>query len=300
MQANEYSLGILGSFQCYVLSAQVLNRSLCSYSYANSVLQALYFCAPFREQVLQYADTSTPDLVLQTPHAPQPPPTQPSPVARWKPERKFSGVTPDATNGIAVAGPVIPSSPPTLFSALRSLFLYISQNPSDKGTVAPRAFIEKLKDVNELFRSTMHQDAHEFLNYLLNKIVEEMEEERKQLTTPNGDDCEDAVTFAFPPSRNLPSLSKVSNSLGTLPSIAPATTNSSSGTSQAVTLVHRLFEGVLTSETRCLTCETVSATNCLYETSSKTAIGIFARRSFPGPLRRYRAEFEHNRVLAPI
>ena len=33
----------------------------------------------------------------------------------------------------------------------------------------------------------MHHDAHEFLNYLLNRIVEEMEEaERLQL--PSGDD----------------------------------------------------------------------------------------------------------------
>jgi uncharacterized UBP type Zn finger protein len=34
----------------------------------------------------------------------------------------------------------------------------------------------------------MHQDAHEFLNYLLNKIVEEIEEEKKLLQVPV-DDC---------------------------------------------------------------------------------------------------------------
>ena len=33
----------------------------------------------------------------------------------------------------------------------------------------------------------MHQDAHEFLNYLLNRIVEEIEEERKQRLA-SGDD----------------------------------------------------------------------------------------------------------------
>ncbi|XP_006454274.1 hypothetical protein AGABI2DRAFT_53794, partial [Agaricus bisporus var. bisporus H97] len=97
----------------------------------------------------------------------------------------------------------------TLFSALRSLFLYISTHPGDKGTISPRTFIDKLKETKEDFRSTMHQDAHEFLNHLLNMIVEEIEEER-----------------------NLP---------------------------QEATLVHKLFEGVLTSETRCLTCETVSS-----------------------------------------
>jgi len=36
----------------------------------------------------------------------------------------------------------------------------------------------------------MHQDAHEFLNYLLNRIVEEIEQERKQKgSVPSGDDC---------------------------------------------------------------------------------------------------------------
>ncbi|EGO31229.1 hypothetical protein SERLADRAFT_336365, partial [Serpula lacrymans var. lacrymans S7.9] len=102
----------------------------------------------------------------------------------------------------------------TLFSALRSLYIHISDNPVDKGTVAPRAFIDKLKELNELFRSTMHQDAHEFSNYLLNRIVEEMEDERKhyQTAVPSG-----------------------------------------------ATFIHKIFEGILTSETRCLTCENVSA-----------------------------------------
>jgi hypothetical protein len=113
---------------------------------------------------------------------------------RRKPERKPSTSEP---NGLVLHPPIpgIPSSPPSLFSALRSLFVYISTNPAEKGTVAPRAFIDKLKEFNELFRSTMHQDAHEFLNYLLNKIVEEIEEDRKAAengtaTPPVGEDCE--------------------------------------------------------------------------------------------------------------
>jgi ubiquitin carboxyl-terminal hydrolase 9/13 len=121
---------------------------------------------------------------------------------RRKPERKAS--TSDS-NGILLHPPIpgIPSSPPSLFSALRSLFVYISSNPAEKGTVAPRAFIDKLKEFNELFRSTMHQDAHEFLNYLLNKIVEEIEEDRKAaengtVTPPVGDECESIPTVFIP------------------------------------------------------------------------------------------------------
>lgn len=78
-----------------------------------------------------------------------------------------------------MTGPPIPPSPPTLFSALRALFVHIANNSLDKGTVAPRAFIDKLRKENELFRSSMHQDAHEFLNYLLNKIAEELEDEAR-------------------------------------------------------------------------------------------------------------------------
>lgn len=59
--------------------------------------------------------------------------------------------------------------------------------------VSPSAFVSKLKKENELFRSTQHQDAHEFLNYLLNKIVEDIEDEEKLLakqppTLPATDD----------------------------------------------------------------------------------------------------------------
>ncbi|KAF8588617.1 cysteine proteinase [Ramaria rubella] len=153
--------------------------------YANSVLQALYFCQPFRELVCDSHDKKAP-----SPAAP--------------------------------SGPIIPATPPTLFSALRSLFLHIALNPADKGTVSPTSFITKVKKENELFRSTMHQDAHEFLGFLLNKIVEDLETEMKSNIEMGGDDC----TQQGQPNK---------------------------------TFVHTLFEGTLTSETRCLTCETVSS-----------------------------------------
>jgi uncharacterized UBP type Zn finger protein len=91
-----------------------------------------------------------------------------------------------------------------LISALRSLYIHISQNPADKGTIAPRAFIDKLKELNESFRNTMHQDAHEFLNYLLNKIVEEIEEEKKFLQVPVDDcTCKIQDTHCFPTDSNF-------------------------------------------------------------------------------------------------
>jgi ubiquitin carboxyl-terminal hydrolase 9/13 len=56
----------------------------------------------------------------------------------------------------------------------------------------------------------------------------------------------------------------VSSSIGSLPtptitSSSTASPSHSSTHAQNATFVHSLFEGTLTSETRCLTCETVSA-----------------------------------------
>jgi hypothetical protein len=41
--------------------------------------------------------------------------------------------------------------------------------------VSPKQFVQRLKHDNELFRSFMHQDAHEFLNFLLNDCCETLE-----------------------------------------------------------------------------------------------------------------------------
>jgi ubiquitin carboxyl-terminal hydrolase 9/13 len=115
---------------------------------------------------------------------PSPSPPTPLVPVRRKPERKQSTSGPDVAAPLPPTAP-IPADPPTLFSALRSLFYYISSHPAERGTVAPRAFISKLKEVNTAFDSTMHQDAHEFLNYLLNRIVEEVGEQVKEAN----DDC---------------------------------------------------------------------------------------------------------------
>ncbi|KAI0714523.1 hypothetical protein C8Q76DRAFT_692631 [Earliella scabrosa] len=215
--------------------------------YANSVLQALYFCGPFRELLLQYPDPSVPEVPPLPPAPPAPAPrSQPPPSTRKKPVRQNSiSKEPSPLHPNAPPAIPIPSSPPTLLSALRSLFLHISRNPADKGTVAPRAFIDKLKELNELFRGSMHQDAHEFLNYLLNKIMEDMEDDgRKGNSTANG---------AGKSGEDL------STSIATLSTLPAASTSTAQAMEFHSTIVHRLFEGVLTSETRCLTCETVSS-----------------------------------------
>ncbi|KIO31711.1 hypothetical protein M407DRAFT_4838 [Tulasnella calospora MUT 4182] len=126
--------------------------------------------------------------------------------------------------------PAIPSNPATLYAALRSLFNHIAHHPNGKGVVAPQAFITKLKKENILFRSSMHQDAHEFLNYLLNKVVEDLEDEGKG-------EVSSACTSSVPSADSL----------------------SRSSPPQAPPLIQSLFQGTLTNETRCLTCERVTS-----------------------------------------
>jgi ubiquitin carboxyl-terminal hydrolase 12/46 len=91
--------------------------------YCNSVLQALYFCAPFREQLLEH----------------------------------YANNKADAEEN--------------LLTCLADLFSQISSQKKKTGVIAPKRFVQRLKKQNELFRSYMHQDAHEFLNYLLNALV---------------------------------------------------------------------------------------------------------------------------------
>lgn len=82
----------------------------------------------------------------------------------------------------------------------------------------------------------MQQDAHEFLNFLVNHINEIILAERHQNNS----------------SKSNSKGSNVNNS------------NNASGDSSLPsepTWVHEIFQGILTSETRCLNCETVSVKN---------------------------------------
>uniref|UniRef100_A0A3Q2SUA6 ubiquitinyl hydrolase 1 n=1 Tax=Fundulus heteroclitus TaxID=8078 RepID=A0A3Q2SUA6_FUNHE len=138
--------------------------------YCNSVLQALYFCRPFREKILAY---------------------------RSQPRRKEN-----------------------LLTCLADLFHSIANQKRKVGVIPPKKFITRLRKENELFDNYMQQDAHEFLNYLLNTIADLLQEERKQEKS-NG---------------------RLAN--GTLDS-----QNNNSNATPAPTWVHEIFQGTLTNET---------------------------------------------------
>uniref|UniRef100_G1NH68 Ubiquitin carboxyl-terminal hydrolase 46 n=1 Tax=Meleagris gallopavo TaxID=9103 RepID=G1NH68_MELGA len=98
--------------------------------YCNSVLQALYFCRPFRENVLSYK-------------------------AQQKKKEN-------------------------LLTCLADLFHSIATQKKKVGVIPPKKFISRLRKENDLFDNYMQQDAHEFLNYLLNTIADILQEEKKQ------------------------------------------------------------------------------------------------------------------------
>eukprot|EP00123_Amoebidium_parasiticum_P004565 comp15853_c0_seq1/m.13180 comp15853_c0_seq1/g.13180 ORF comp15853_c0_seq1/g.13180 comp15853_c0_seq1/m.13180 type:complete len:493 (-) comp15853_c0_seq1:268-1746(-) len=222
--------------------------------YCNSVLQALYFCPPFRQHLQAHAYA-----------------------------RKNSGGS-DEEN---------------ILTSLAELFTTISTQRRRTGVIPPRKFIAQLRKENELFRGFMQQDAHEFLNYLLNTVAELLaEEQRKELGLRKQASGPDSHHLAGRLSLPLGSSSKGSLSQRFLskkrtnskPHVAatfdPPTPNSNAdqaslasghssysgqdshgdkgstdgrGEKKVKTWVQDIFEGVLTNETRCLSCETVSS-----------------------------------------
>uniref|UniRef100_A0AAY5ENP6 ubiquitinyl hydrolase 1 n=1 Tax=Electrophorus electricus TaxID=8005 RepID=A0AAY5ENP6_ELEEL len=155
--------------------------------YCNSVLQALYFCRPFREKVLAY---------------------------KVQPRRKES-----------------------LLTCLADLFNSIATQKKKVGVIPPKKFISRLRKENELFDNYMQQDAHEFLNYLLNTIADLLQEEKSQERQQNG------------------KLVQNGGGGGSVSSTGEAEHDEK--TQQ--TWVHEIFQGTLTNETRCLNCEAVSS-----------------------------------------
>ncbi|XP_039144611.1 ubiquitin carboxyl-terminal hydrolase 4-like [Dioscorea cayenensis subsp. rotundata] len=159
--------------------------------YCNSVLQALYFCIPFREQLLEYYANNKKQGDLEE----------------------------------------------NLLTCLADLFTQISSQKKKTGVIAPKRFVQRVKKENELFRGYMHQDAHEFLIFLLNELVDILERESK----------------AAEGSLGPPTPSEMLNNGQVWPQANGVHKEA------LVTWVHKSFQGILTNETRCLRCETVTA-----------------------------------------
>ena len=246
-------------------------------SYCNSILQCLYYSVPFREQVISYPKRTPLELVTatssgqprMTPDATILPINHPSltpaklmkqqspgqnsarnpggPPQSSKPEDREH---PDFKKRVAQArGPKISMNhdntaaygmEESLFTSLKDIFEALLAHKSNIGVVSPAKFLEVLKKENEMFRSAMHQDAHEFLNILLNEVVANVEVHSKRLEDEN----ERGKEMDGSPEKT-----------GFEQALASAAPKADSGKPG---WVHELFEGILTSETKCLTCENIS------------------------------------------
>lgn len=152
----------------------------------------------------------------------------------------------------------------SLFTSLKDIFESLVGSQSRIGVIRPQQFLDVLRREHEMFRTAMHQDAHEFLNLLLNEVVSNVELEASKQTFPEK---------TLPPTESADSLGMTSSS----GSKSPNTTR----------WVHELFEGTLTSETKCLTCEKVSQRD---EVFLDLSVDLEQHSSVTSCLRKFSAE----------
>mmetsp|Transcript_24813 Transcript_24813/g.45508 ORF Transcript_24813/g.45508 Transcript_24813/m.45508 type:complete len:652 (-) Transcript_24813:47-2002(-) len=144
--------------------------------YLNSVLQALYFCTPFRRLAIQH--------LLEE----------------------------DASGD-------------SLLVSLAELFAQIEHQKRSIGCITPRRFLQRVRKSNDLFSTAEHQDAHEFLQFLLNDIVEHLRKRMRKKST-----SDDHQRLA----------------------------ENNGQEDEPRTWVHDIFQGMLVNQTRCLCCEAVT------------------------------------------
>ena len=130
--------------------------------------------------------------------------------------------------------------PESLFTGMKDIFEAVICHESRMGVVLPVKFLEFLRANNEVYSGTGHQDAHEFLNLLLNEVVEQVDNFTRKPTLV--EDTLPLIDKDGQPNTALPSPNDTVNKPHQI----------------SASWVHELFEGTLTSETRCLTCENVS------------------------------------------
>ncbi|KAK3615868.1 hypothetical protein LTR56_026325 [Elasticomyces elasticus] len=273
--------------------------------YANSVIQCLYYSAPFRENVLNFPSkpfldalqdqvaNSQPNGRPKTGRSPSTTPypnlnsparkvTQPTSPGGAKPEEDKTA--PESRKKLALtAGPVLDmvngdsykyGMDESLFTSLKDIFEAIIGNPSRIGVVSPHKFLEILRRDNEMFRSAMHQDAHEFLNLLLNQVVDNVELFSKQ-----------HLDLTIPPVPQTDGGAEKGLAAAMSSAVAGAHPVASNGLDTH--WVHDLFEGTLTSETRCLTCENTSQRD---EAFLDLSVDLAAHTSVTSCLRKFSEE----------
>jgi ubiquitin carboxyl-terminal hydrolase 9/13 len=158
------------------------------------------------------------------------------------------------------------------FTALKDIFMAVVASASRSGVLSPQRFLEIFKRDNEMFRTSMHQDAHEFYGLVLNAVINNVEANAQKSKELEGSRKDNAL----------------SSSLNAAVASAASGLGLNGGTrSPGTGWVHEIFEGVLTSETKCLTCETASQRD---ETFLDLSIDLEEHSSVTSCLRKFSAE----------
>ena len=158
------------------------------------------------------------------------------------------------------------------FTALKDIFMALIANNSRTGVLSPQRFLEIFKRDNEMFRTSMHQDAHEFYGLVLNAVISNVEANAQRIRE-------------LAPPKNEETL--VHSMTQAVTSAAYAMGLGGGTRSPGTGWVHEIFEGVLTSETKCLTCETASQRD---ETFLDLSIDLEQHSSVTSCLRKFSAE----------
>ncbi|KAL2174728.1 uncharacterized protein P884DRAFT_66975 [Thermothelomyces heterothallicus CBS 202.75] len=249
--------------------------------YCNSIVQALYHSEQFRRHVVNYPPPLPGDegnrqrrKVNVTIRPPVQPEQSGNAAGPSKPRQSFGGPQlppavpplrpedkPDSPEykkkQAMLRGPVLELAQESVdpsgmeectFTALRDIFQAMIESQSRTGVISPQRFLDIFKRNNEMFRNSMHQDAHEFYGIVLNDVIANVEAYAKR-----------TQELADSTSKEDPSHQAAGAIAMTTTTTTTTTTNAGSVTRSSGTgWVHDIFEGVLTSETRCLTCETAS------------------------------------------
>ena len=202
---------------------------------------------------------------------------QPIPGAQIKPEDKPD--TPEYKKKHAmIKGPILELArdketaygmDECTFTGLKDIFLALLESKARIGILSPQRFLEIFKRDNELFRNSMHQDAHEFYGIVLNDVIANVEHNAKRFQQNQG-----------PNGNGL--IESMQNAIG---EVTPG--NPAGYKSPGTGWVHDIFEGLLTSQTRCLTCETTSHRD---ETFLDLSIDLEEHSSVTSCLRKFSAE----------
>lgn len=153
------------------------------------------------------------------------------------------------------------------FTGLRDIFTALVESDVRTGVLSPQRFLEVFKRENEAFRNSQHQDAHEFYGLVLNGVITAVETHARRLLAHGG---------VVPLTNGLATNGLTTNGLTINGMNSPGTG-----------WVHDIFEGVLVSETKCLTCETASQRD---ETFLDLSIDLEEHSSVTACLQKFSAE----------